>query len=308
MTRSPFETAASLAWSGARGRRRPRGRRRAGGRCRGDRAAPGRGRRARRRQGELSPRQVLRRRPDHARPARAGPPRLRRGGRAAVPAGRRSGAPRSVGRGSDPGAAHRSRPVRRRHAAPRARRRARRARPSVGRDGAARARPRAARRGEADGVVADIEGHGTIAARHVVAADGMWSPTRKALGLGRRRVPRRVARLPPVRRRRHRPGRAPVDRVVRRRLPARLRLVVPAPGRSRQRRLRHPARHGTAYPGHEADVGDVLRAAARRRGPRPGCDARRPTPGVADPGPHRHGDAARTVRCCSPAMPPPPPT
>ena len=35
-----------------------------------------------------------------------------------------------------------------------------------------------------DGVVAGIEGHGTVTARHVVAADGMWSPTRKALGLG----------------------------------------------------------------------------------------------------------------------------
>ena len=29
-----------------------------------------------------------------------------------------------------------------------------------------------------------VEGLGDVAARHVVAADGMWSPTRKALGLG----------------------------------------------------------------------------------------------------------------------------
>ena len=35
-----------------------------------------------------------------------------------------------------------------------------------------------------DGVVATIDGHGLVTARHVVAADGMWSPTRKALGLG----------------------------------------------------------------------------------------------------------------------------
>lgn len=32
-------------------------------------------------------------------------------------------------------------------------------------------------------VSVDVEGLGTITARHVVAADGMWSPTRKALGL-----------------------------------------------------------------------------------------------------------------------------
>jgi geranylgeranyl reductase family protein len=36
-----------------------------------------------------------------------------------------------------------------------------------------------------DGTVSlGVEGLGDLAARHVVAADGMWSPTRKALGLG----------------------------------------------------------------------------------------------------------------------------
>lgn len=40
---------------------------------------------------------------------------------------------------------------------------------SIGRDGLA---------------VVGIEGLGDVTARHVVAADGMWSPTRKALGLG----------------------------------------------------------------------------------------------------------------------------
>jgi len=34
-----------------------------------------------------------------------------------------------------------------------------------------------------DHVDADLEGFGTVRARHVVAADGMWSPTRKLLGL-----------------------------------------------------------------------------------------------------------------------------
>jgi geranylgeranyl reductase family protein len=33
------------------------------------------------------------------------------------------------------------------------------------------------------GAVVGVEGLGDVAARHVVAADGMWSPTRKALGL-----------------------------------------------------------------------------------------------------------------------------
>lgn len=34
-----------------------------------------------------------------------------------------------------------------------------------------------------DGVDVDIDGIGMVHARHVIAADGMWSPTRKALGL-----------------------------------------------------------------------------------------------------------------------------
>ena len=33
-----------------------------------------------------------------------------------------------------------------------------------------------------DHVVLGVEGHGPIAARYVVAADGMWSPLRKAVG------------------------------------------------------------------------------------------------------------------------------
>jgi len=33
-------------------------------------------------------------------------------------------------------------------------------------------------------VEVDVADHGTIEARYVIAADGMWSPTRKALGVG----------------------------------------------------------------------------------------------------------------------------
>ena len=36
----------------------------------------------------------------------------------------------------------------------------------------------------ASGVTVDVDGLGAIEARYVVAADGMWSPTRKALGVG----------------------------------------------------------------------------------------------------------------------------
>ncbi len=36
---------------------------------------------------------------------------------------------------------------------------------------------------DADGVRAEVEGIGVVEARFVVAADGMWSPTRKAMGL-----------------------------------------------------------------------------------------------------------------------------
>ena len=37
--------------------------------------------------------------------------------------------------------------------------------------------------GETDHVVATLDGHPPIAARYVIAADGMWSPVRKAIGL-----------------------------------------------------------------------------------------------------------------------------
>ena len=85
----------------------------------------------------------------------------------------------------------------------------------------------------------------------------MWSPTRKALGRRWRRLPRRVACRPPVRRRRQRAGRRRADRVVRRRPAARLRLVVPAARRTRQRRLRGAARRQPQRQGRPAICGQA---------------------------------------------------
>ena len=39
-------------------------------------------------------------------------------------------------------------------------------------------------RRQADAIEVDLSGYGTVRTRYVVAADGMWSPTRKLLGLG----------------------------------------------------------------------------------------------------------------------------
>ena len=73
--------------------------------------------------------------------------------------------------------------LRRRHPAHRPRRR-------PGRPGPVRRAPRSSTATPApapprhdDHVTVDVEGHGTLTARWLVAADGMWSPVRKALGL-----------------------------------------------------------------------------------------------------------------------------
>ena len=66
-----------------------------------------------------------------------------------------------------------------------------------------------------DQVTIGVSGQRSIAARYVIAADGMWSPVRKAAGLAVAGVSRRVARLPGVRPRRHGTGRRPPLRVVR---------------------------------------------------------------------------------------------
>ena len=46
----------------------------------------------------------------------------------------------------------------------------------------------------------DVDGVGTVRAHYVIAADGMWSPVRKALGRQPARLPRRMARVPSIRR------------------------------------------------------------------------------------------------------------
>ena len=161
----------------------------------------------------------------------------------------------------------------------------------------------------ADHVVVGLDEHEPVAARYVIAADGMWSPVRKALGLGEpgylgewhafRQYVRGVDG--PA-------GRAPL-RLVRRRPPARVRLVVPAARRAGQRRLRRAARRHPADPGHEGSCGPACstgRTCAAALGP--GGRARGPAHGVADPGRHRPGDAGRRAACCSPATRRWPPT
>ena len=130
----------------------------------------------------------------------------------------------------------------------------------------------------------------------LVAADGMWSPVRKHLGLatpgyrGEWHAFRQYfTDVGPA-------GRVRADRVVRARPAARLRLVVPPAGRPGQRRLRHPAgRQGRPGPGHGRHL-------ARPPGPapRPGRARRRrrarvAPPGLAHPGPHRRGGAHRAA-------------
>ena len=183
---------------------------------------------AARRQGRVPPRQVLRRRADHARPARARAPRLRPGDGARLPGRRRRRAALPVGTHVQGPAPGRRRDLRRRRSTAAARRRARRPR----RRGRRRRPPRPRRRVGSPSTTATavvgVEGLGDVAARHVVAADGMWSPTRKALGLGAdgylgewHAFRQYVGGVTGA-------GRRRADRLVRRRPAARLRLVVPA--------------------------------------------------------------------------------
>ena len=72
-------------------------------------------------------------------------------------------------------------------------------------------RPRGRRRASRDAddrSSSTVDGIGTVAARYLVAADGMWSPVRKALGLAEPGYLGEWHALPPVRQRCHRPGRA----------------------------------------------------------------------------------------------------
>ena len=155
----------------------------------------------------------------------------------------------------------------------------------------------------ADHVVSGVAGRDPISARYVVAADGMWSPVRKAAGLTATGVPRRVARLPAVRRRRHRIGARPPPRLVRARLPPRLRMVVSRCPAVASISASASSRDGTPPdPGHEAAVGGPPRAPAHppgRSGPSP--RSRTATPPGRSP-PASTGRCWPAAGCCSPAM------
>ena len=177
-------------------------------------------------------------------------------------------------------AASRSRPVRRRHAAPRARRRARRARHQRRGRRCCKGTASSGSTSAADGVVAGIEGLGTIAARYVVAADGMWSPDAQGARARRRRATS-ASGTPSASTSTASPAR-PRDQLIvwfdADLLPG-YAWSFPLPGRSRQRRLRRPARrHGTAYAGHEADCG--RRSSTGRTSPPPSARVRRPRTGT----------------------------
>ena len=154
----------------------------------------------------------------------------------------------------------------------------------------------------------DVDGVGTVAAHYVIGADGMWSPLRKAVGRRRRgRLPGRVARVPAVLRgRRASKATRPLG-VVRARPPARVRVVVPAPRRPGQRRLRRPP----------APDGDKIRGArpdaSARTSPRcSGAGARAEAPAKAWPIPARVERSRARPRAaggsCSSATPPGRPT
>ena len=240
----------------------------------GDRAGPGRARRRRRRQGRVPARQVLRRRADDAGAARARGARVRpRRGRRLAGRRRRRAALAERPPGPRPAAR------RARARTPRSRRGcssttrsstspSRPGRPSLqghGFDGIDRRarRPRRARRRRP---------RARSRPRYVVAADGMWSPVRKALGLAEpgylgewhafRQYVRDVDGT----------GRPRPVRLVRRGPPARLRVVVPAARRAGQRRLRRAARRHPADPGHEGDCGPAC-STARTSVPRSARDA-----------------------------------
>ena len=113
-----------------------------------------------------------------------------------------------------------------------------------------------------DRVVVDVDGIGELHAHYAVGADGMWSPLRKAVGaatpgyLGEWHAFRQYFTGVGPRRASCGSGSSPIS--------ARLRVVVPAPGRTGERRLRHPtighAPTGTRRPraGDEGAWPDLL--------------------------------------------------
>ncbi|MEI2698111.1 MAG: FAD-dependent oxidoreductase [Microthrixaceae bacterium] len=145
-----------------------------------------------------------------------------------------------------------------------------------------------------DHVEVDVEGIGTVRARWAIAADGMWSPIRKQLGLSVERYRGEWHAF-----RQYVSG---VGQLAARDLyisfdagpRARLLLVLPTARRQGEHRLRHPTRRRTLDPGHEAALGGPAGSTARQGGARPGRRRRRAPQGVAHP---RQGrlDAAHLV-------------
>ncbi len=144
-----------------------------------------------------------------------------------------------------------------------------------------------------DHVVLGLTGHQPVAARYVVGADGMWSPVRKALGLG---TPGYLGEWHAFRQYAgHVSG------------PAAERLFVwfdgdllpgyawsfPLPG-GRANVGFGVLRDGTAsHPRHARSVGRPHRSSARPCGAGPRCRVRGAPRGLADPGPGRPGHARR---------------
>ena len=148
---------------------------------------------------------------------------------------------------------------------------------AAGADGARRPRVHASRRAGRPGR-ADGRGHRRrCSARYAIGADGMWSPLRKHLGVATPGLPRRVARLPPVLRRRRAAGRH------RRCSSGSSPTSSPAtPGRSRCPTAAPTSGFGIQRDGGKvARVQDMKAALARPAGPAPhrrGARARRPDP------------------------------
>ena len=139
-----------------------------------------------------------------------------------------------------------------------------------------------------------LDGRGPRRARRrfAIGADGMWSPLRKPLGAGDARLPGRVARLPPVLRRRRPPGRSRPLRVVRARPAARA-----TPGRSRCRAggptsasASSGRRQGRPGAGHDGALAGPARPPPRRA-PCSGDGAEPESPHRAWPIPARIDDS-----------------
>ena len=201
----------------------------------------------------------------------------------------------------------RRRQVRRRRSAAATRRRARRTRQEGGRRHPRRPRASTASTTSTDSITVTAAGL-TIRRATWSAADGMWSPIRKALGAGE---PGYLGEWHGFRQyapERDRPCRRAAVRVVRARPHARLRLVVPAPQWSGQHRLRRAPRRRTPDPVDEGTVGGSAPAAAHpsRHSANTSSSRTATPPGRSRPASTRSPSPAGAR--CSSATPPPRPT